>query len=320
MKSQFHFNLRNLVFISLLGAFLMACTKELPVDLPEADLKLKSLSIPQQDDMICDLIAGQSINVGQVVYSHVGNQLLVEYVTTNGWMLTEVHFYIGTKANFIATCTNKKAIKIGKFPYSATGFESTTKSFSIDLTGITPDPEGYFVVAHAVVKDKTNEETAFANCTYKPLITIKAKFSNNEYGESEGNRFSIDNSMWCYWLGTNIYDKNDVYPISKSWGWNETYGEATVTDDGVTLSIMLKAKEGLQLTHAFVYVGTLSGLKSLVEPGLYGGICPNYENFTLGKWWINSTNHTFTTEMKKVSFSFKEEFGNRWGWYSYLNF
>lgn len=317
MKTKLKFKELGIIMVILFSTFIFSCTKEIPIDVPESDLTLKSAAVPQPDDMVCDLIAGQQINVGKVVYSHIGNNLLVEYITTGGWNLSEVHLYVGNMADFKATCMNNTAVKIGQFPYSATNLNSTTKSFKIDLTGIVPDASGYLVVAHAVVNKSGQEETAFANCTYKPVIAAKALFSNDIYGESEGTRFSNDPADWCYWLGTNIYEKNDVYTLGS---YGNTYGEVDVTDDGISLFITLTAKENLLLTHAWVYVGSMNGLNSFLNPASYGGKCPEYWNFPLIMRDIDNVSHTFSMPMLS-SISFQDGFNsNRWGWYSYYKF
>ena len=324
MKTNFHFLKLATVFTLALSIFLFSsCTKEESFINPESEsssgLTLKSAAIAQPDDMVCDLIAGQHINVGKVVYSHVGDNLLVEYVTSGGWTLSEVHFYVGNMADFKATCMNKKVVQIGHFPFSASNLNSTTKSFTISLEGKVPDSDGFMVVAHAVVKNGTQEETAFAYCTYKPLITLKTKFTNGTWAASDGERFSADydnNYNWCYYLGTNIYEKGDIYLLRSNYYQYGGGGKVYVNDDGTNIEITVIPNAGLGLTLAatYVYVGNMKGLQSYVS-----GKCPDYFQFP-NKITIPSSSHSFIIPIKK-SISFKTAFdSNRWGWFSYYNF
>lgn len=317
MKTNLRLKELGIVLVLLFSTFIFSCTKEVPSDITESDLTLKSLAIPQPDDMVCDLMAGQTINVGQVVYSHVGNTLLVEYVTTGGWMLSEVHFYVGNMADFQATCMNKTAVQIGKFPYSATNLNSTTKSFEIDLTGIVPDAGGYLVVAHAVVNKPGQEETAFANCNYKPVIAVKSKIKDGYWAVANGDFIPNPNNYGCAYFATNTYKKGDIYSLIGP--YYPTPGQAgfvEVTDNGMSLLISVKANVGLKLSHTYLYVGTMPGFISYIE----SSTCVNYETFPFKVDTPDGADtHNFSLPLPNVSF--ETAFGsNRWGWTSYYNF
>ncbi|MDP2338160.1 MAG: hypothetical protein Q8N05_17290 [Bacteroidota bacterium] len=322
MKTKLKFRQLVTLFALLLGIFVSSCSKEEPLKNPESDsstnLTLKSAAIPQPDDMICDLIAGQHILpiAGKVIYSHSNGNLVVEFLAQNGWTLSEVHLYVGSQGNLPR---NNKAIQIGKFPYPSSNYPA------INSNGITTitiplsvfnnnmnDDDSYTIAAHAVVKNGQQEETAWANCTYKPLITVKSWFNDGSWAASEGTPFSAS-TQWCSILGTNIYQKGEVYPLIR---WNGTNpGKVSVTDNETNLLITVEAYGGLKLTHTYLYVGTMQGLQSYAPPGG----CPNYPNFPF-KNHTTATTHTFSLPMQS-SISFEKAFGsNRWGWFSRYNF
>lgn len=331
MKTNLRLKELGIVLVLLLSTFIFSCTKDVPSDIAESDLTLKSAAIPQPDDQVCDLIAGQTINVGKVVYSHVGNTMLVEYITTGGWTLSEVHLYVGNMDHFKETCMNNTAVQIGNFPYSATNLNSTTKSFEIDLTGIVPDANGYLVVAHAVVNKPGQEETAFANCIYQPVvIALKsnppadAVAPFNTFACTEGTRFietsEFENSHgWCYWLGYNIYNKGDgvtTYLLqSPDFPTPGDLGKVEVTDDGTSLFVTVYAENGYTIRRSYLYVGTMEGLQNTVY-----GMCPDYVLFPY-KIEQTATVHAFAAiPLQQNSVSFEEAFGSkRWGWISYYN-
>ena len=321
---------RLLVLLPVFAVLLIisSCAKEEIVIAPEseipADFLLKNGEISVSDNMVCELIAGKNMNAGKVVYSHDEDNLYVEYVAMDGWMISEVHFYVGNMDDFEKTCMNKnkRAVQIGKFPYSDSDLNDETVSFTIPLDDIVdPGADGYLVVAHAVVKKGGQEETAFAKCDYF-ITTTKARMVNDEgkefYGESEGTPFiDFDPDYWCSFLGTNVYNGADTYRIGS---WYNYYGEVSVNDDGTNLLIDVTANEGYTLTGVWVYVGPLNGLQSYLSDDEYDGICPKYWEFPLSSYEGGESN-SFSIPLPK-STSFEDAFINikRWGWISYYNF
>lgn len=305
----------------LLGIFLNSCTKEESFNAPEANgsenLQLKEASIPtaHTEEVFCDLIAGQTIPVGQLFISHDEDEIVVEYLTSGGWGLSEVHLYIGTADG---VPRNKTAIQIGHFPYSATNLNGVTYiSIPVPISGLPTEPtEGYAIFAHAVVMNGDRQETAWSNgCAYKPLITVKSWFNNGFWAASSGDRFSSNPSDWCYYLGTNIYSGPDTYSFESYAAFMVNSGHIEVSDDGSQLFVDVYANidDGYKLARTYVYVGNMAGLQTYVVGG-----CPNYTNFpdkilTLGNV------HSFIFPLSTInSVSFKDEFGaNRWGWFFY---
>lgn len=324
MKTDLRFRALWLLIALSLGIFINSCTKEEPTVAPETNnsenLQLKSVTTDPPEDTFCDLIAGQTINTGQVLFSHDATNLYVTYLTSNGWTLTEVHLYVGTLAGLP---TNKTAIKIGQFPYSATNLNVTQFTFTIPLANLQKDANGYAIFAHAVVINGTQQETAWSNnCTYKPIITVKSKFldnGNETWAATDGVHYP-NNTWYCPWLGTNIYEKGAEY-LLQSWIYPLSSGGAgkvNVTDDGTNLFVVVTPKVGLTLKATYLYVGSMAGLEAL---GQYTGGCPNYYDFLYQSFDATPT-HTFKIPMPmQNSISFESIWGKgRWGWFSYYNF
>ncbi len=326
MKTKIKFNLM-LILLALTSTILItSCTKEEISVVSDSDIPLgMSLKSAEEYGLVCDLIAGQYINVGKVVYSDDEDNLIVEYVATDGWMLKEVHFYAGNMQDFKNNCMNKKAVQIGKFPYSDSNIDAETWSISIPKKDIaSPDGDGYLVVAHAVVYKGGQEETAFSRYTCKPLITLKTFFDDGTWGASDGEIFSDDVHSWCNLLGTNIYEYGDIYHFN-SWDYDgNAYVE--VSDDGENLIVEVFSNGEPLLTRTHLYVGSMDDLLT----NFMNGTCPDYENLPYEKpdEEGSASTHTFIIPFAEItatqncpnSMSFQEAFDiKRWGWLSYYS-
>lgn len=108
------------------------------------------------------LYAGQTINAGTVTYDDIdtdndgtNDALQICYNTTNGWELTEAHFFIGSALADMPT-TKSGNPQIGLFPYKSGDITGRTSyCFTIPFTVLgfsCPGPEDYFVAAHAALR------------------------------------------------------------------------------------------------------------------------------------------------------------------------
>lgn len=129
------------------------------------------------------LLAGQTINTGQVTAQVNGNNLEVTYTTTDGWSLNEVHLWVGE--NIADMPQTRKGSPIpGKFPYVSGDITSAT-SYQIDIPldslgfACPGDDKTYLVAAHASVS-KTLADGAV----------------QSETGWSEGARF-VERGNWA---------------------------------------------------------------------------------------------------------------------------
>lgn len=100
------------------------------------------------------LIAGQNINAGTINVSNDANYIYVTYNSSNGYVLTQAHLYVGACA-LIPVNGQGNPIP-GHFPYSATIPNLTTYTFQVPFSVIGTGNCGC-VAAHCVlVKYDTN--------------------------------------------------------------------------------------------------------------------------------------------------------------------
>jgi hypothetical protein len=320
MKTKLNVEKLRQLLILLLTIIIISCAKEEQVILPESNLILKNGMKLPTEDVVCDLIAGQNILVGQVIYSNDGTNLYVTYLVNSPWVLTELHFYAGSLAGLPR---NKTAILIGQFPYDMGDLVGNT--LTIPLEGLSFDSNGYTLSAHAVVVNGLQNETAWANCTaktYKPVISLKTRFSDYTYAVSDGaisyaNYFTNNSTEdhWCHTLGLNVYENGDEYILQSR--HHDYLGKVLVSDDGTNLSVtVLGDYLNENLIHSYLFVGTLEEFGKIT---LFND-CPAYETFPYINNAIGSNTHNFLIKIPKEykSITFNEAFGsNRWGWFSY---
>lgn len=268
---------------------------------------------------ICDLIGGQYIYTGQVLYSNDEENLYVQYVTTGEWYLTDLHLYVGTVDGLPAT---KKGIPIpGQFPYKAEnpGNNLTIYTFIIPLNELESNEGGcYTIAAHAVVYNDAGEnETAWSKCEFNPLIILKSFITKSDDGGtfwavSDGDPFS--SVGWCKIMGTNIFDGDATYNlISNSY---TDPGMIYVTRMDGKIEVKVEVVDGLQLYKTHLYVGSAEGFNNYFNSGYSGGDCPQYWTFPYKVIGEYSSTHTFTIPFSE-SVSFEDALGSpRWGWLS----
>ena len=131
------------------------------------------------------LLAGQTIDSGQVSAQVNGSNLDVTYSTTDGWTLNEVHLWVGENITDMPQTRKGKPIP-GQFPYAAEGLDgSTTYTISIPVTDLAfacpGDDKNYLVAAHAALS-KTHSDGG----------------TQSETGWSDGARFSEKGNWATY--------------------------------------------------------------------------------------------------------------------------
>ena len=279
-----------------------------------------------------DLIAGQTINVGDMMVSNDDEFLYVTYQTEGGWMLKEIHLFVGPLEFFPV---NKKKIPVpGHFPikeYYSPPEELVT--FAIALSEI---PECPLIAAHAVVVKDDMEETAWGfgtsfddffpnvkvnrwgwviddycieECEEELILAVKS-WLLEPYACDEGtcyNSFwavssgeSISSTGWCSILGINYLNIGDIYALNSYLGpqiGNISVSDSTATDGSYYLIIKVNLNEGstLTLTKSYLYVGSRDGFDSYHQ-----GDCPSY--------WMwpfsveeQSNSHTFIIPYNEIN-------------------
>jgi len=115
------------------------------------------------DDPMCrELLAGQSIPVGEVCVWNDGAKLYVKYKTSGGWQMTATHLEVVTNIADFPT-TKKGNPKLGKFTYKETHGMVTEYTYEVPLEWAPWTL--LYIAAHAVVVNGTDEENAWA---FKP--------------------------------------------------------------------------------------------------------------------------------------------------------
>ena len=330
MKRKEGFKVLGMIMVLFFGTIILSCNKQEIADIPDSNFSLKNGAIL---DEVCELTAGQTINAGNVVYSRVNGNLMVTYIPSNGWLLREVHLFVGCMDDFPINARSG-AIKVGLFPYGDDDLSDADK-WESDPIQLPDDCDDCIIAAHAVVYNESlgKEETAWANCTFKPVIALKARFNVHPegktywtYGVTDGLSFVDEckdgnaTGWWCDYLGYNPYVKDDVYQLQSEYYTDA--GDVTVTDDGENLTVTVEADYDMR--GAYLFVGTLEELCSFTER--YDD-CPDFYNFPYKKVWPDpgpySNTHTFTIPLSDFaigtnSVSFESGFGSaRWGWFSY---
>lgn len=316
MNTKLRFMKVGAMLVLLISIFLFSCTKEETIIVPESELNselsLKNGAMLPPEEIACDLLAGQSINVGKVIYSHDATNLYVTYLVNNPWVLTEIHFYAGTLAGLPI---NKTAIQIGHFPYDMDDF--TGNQLIIPLADLSSDNGVLTLAAHAVVVNGDQNETAWADCNYKPVIGAKARFVDNKYALTDGpisysSYFGNASTHWCSRLGLNIYTNGDGYLLQSRHYPLADAGTVEVSDDGTNLKVKIKGTvAGNTMKESYLFVGSFNQLGAIA---IAVDGCPVYANFPFVKSLLNDT-HEYIIPIPIKSQSFNSAFGsNRWGW------
>ncbi len=95
------------------------------------------------------LIAGQTINAGTVNVSNDANYIYITYTTTNGWVLSQTHLYVGDCA--LIPVNNPGNPIPGQFPFVSSHNNVTSYTYQIPISRIPLGACGC-IAAHAVVK------------------------------------------------------------------------------------------------------------------------------------------------------------------------
>jgi len=207
-------------------------------------LSMALISVPvsahtEADPLVVDLLAGQTIDVGDVLVWNDGDYLYVKYVTTDGWLLTETHLAIATELSGIPQTKTGNPIP-GKFTYFAYHDPPVDEyTYPIDLTW---DPGTIlYIAAHAVVRhDYTLLLVSDAGNTWfdgNPAVDAyepNTWYPNPPYTESSpslwdnvissSHNFELSGADWIW----NTYFVNDD---DSTHGWSGEIVEFTRTFD-----------------------------------------------------------------------------------------
>ena len=107
------------------------------------------LSNGECEPTVVTLLAGQTINSGTVTVTNDASYIYVTYATTNGWVLSQTHLYVGDCA--LIPVNNPGNPIPGQFPYTSAHNNINTYTYQIPISRIPLEGCGC-IAAHAVVK------------------------------------------------------------------------------------------------------------------------------------------------------------------------
>lgn len=272
-----------------------------------------------------DLIAGQSIDSGDVCLEVSGDYLNVTYNTVDGWELLEAHLFVGNDLADMPM-TKKGNPKIGNFPYLSgdiTGL--TTYTFSVPLSALGAEAElcdpdkVFYLAAHASVRKSDGSggyqtETGWGSGyrlvekgSWAMYFTFQFECDNTPPPEKNcETAFSFgDKKLW------DILDVNGD-PITNRWGWqvtvypNETLvkpiyagagqnditkgtyvGDLHISYDGSTLLVDFIMLNGSSYTmdETHLYAGVVE--TDTAAPGQFGHLNENLGDATSDSYSIS---------------------------------
>jgi hypothetical protein len=286
------------VLISLPLIFSSCAKEEWSLQKSVSDQKLKNstLTLIQQTEV--DLMAGQHIYSGKLSIQADLSNFYVTFATENGWLLDEVHLYLGTSLQGLPV--NKKGNPvIGQFPFKASSLGGVSSYQLVvpknqisasDLCGLP-----LFYAAHAVVKKVSpdgsmQQETAWASgspivsqgswamynsfpvvCSEPPVEELTCETAYG-FGSLALNSSIPNTNRWGWIITLNEFGSFTT-PIYAGAGQNDItkgtqVGTLTYNWDGNILTVSYALLPGYSLSETHVYAS--SEFPTSAAPGLYG--------------------------------------------------
>ncbi len=169
------------------------------------------------DNFEADLVAGQHIDVGNLLVEYDGENLHVTYMTKDNWYLIETHLQVSTDYEGIPTNRGGNPIP-GHFEFSDY-FEREDENQVAKYLYVIPDsPENLYIAAHAVVENvKVIQEAPYGGSEVvdtkqawrydgTPVIAERSNpdaVLNRDFGEDASNFYSLG-------YGGTLNDENDA--------------------------------------------------------------------------------------------------------------
>ncbi len=303
--------MKKTTIFKVLGLLLLiivaSCSKE-EFDSSNGKSNLKTLVTTPTDcqDFSLQLIAGQNINVGMVSFTWDENKPTICFNTENGWMIQEVHFYIGDFAN---VPRNPQGVPVpGHFPYYATGLNTSSYCYPREIS-LQNVPDCPVILVHVVVINGLRNETAWAqgcksfqeafgikrwgylddcHCFCKNYLTLKAFYHPAGANSTTWTCLSYGTHLfsgveWCSNLGLVEPVDGVSYPLKVN---GVDIGTATLAIIGGKIFVTLTASDvnsHFESTH--VFYGSQQALLNNYGPGY----CPNFLSFPYSNTTPGST-------------------------------
>lgn len=232
--------------IAILGIAMASCSSEL-ADVQNEAQNLNSRTGLATSDYCGDvyevnLLAGQTIDAGDVIVYNTKDSVYVTYEVTGTWYLEETHLYVGTHAG-VPKSGNGAPIP-GQFPKQGThavGTKSVTYAYLKSSL-----PACFTVAAHASVKRPngqggTQQETGWAA---GPRFTQKGNWATY-------TSYCVQECPNC------VYE---LYTVPMYGGQTNYIGNLLLTNDAVYLYATYSMSGDWKLYESQVYAGAASSL------------------------------------------------------------
>jgi len=312
----------NLFVLSLCFCLLpvSGCKKEqlTPHDRNSVNSFNKSLQVPCGTPLVQDLLAGQSIDAGNVTIYNTADSLYIFVETSGNWRLTSTKIYVGTLAGMPQTSTGNP--KPGLFPYKKNfNPPSTTSLTAVSLANL---PACYIVAVHVDLLEIVNgtvvqTQTGWANGTPIP-----------------GNN-------WAMYVNYCTQTCNPcVYPTTTTTlfaGQTINVGTLSIANDANNISVTYNLQNGWYFGEVHLYIGPLNlmpvnsqnvpipghfpvnqtfgaGITTFTYSGSLAGLPPCY--IIAAHASVYRLAPDGTVEQTETAWGFGDPFQNteRWGW------
>lgn len=226
--------MKKLAYIGLVAAALaltiISCQKTEKLNPASNSPDLKTAAVIDTTPDICgsftaDLIAGQNINVGTVTVTNDAETLFVTYTTTDDWLMSEIHLYVGPKEG--APVNKKGNPQVGHFPTNQT-FNPMINTITYEFPLSIFQDDCFIVAAHAVVNKVINEQVVDSQTAWGDGIRFVDKGNWATYFEYCPQICDPTPEENCYESETAWAD-GTRYVEQGSWATYVTYQEGTVT-------------------------------------------------------------------------------------------
>jgi hypothetical protein len=217
-------SLKFLAVMALSVIVFASCQKEI-LDDRHVPIPMKNLPILNQGGSLSvNLIAGQSIDAGDVVLSFDETSLYVDFVTTDGWMLNEVHLWVGSSLSDLPK-TKAGNPQIGLFPFKESNLNGATiYRMTVPLSYLggynAVCNNQFYVAAHAAVYKETSPGVIQTETGWGEGSPITNRGSWAMYFGFQFN-CELDNPVagdceTAYGFGSTTFIQSG---LSSKWGW-----------------------------------------------------------------------------------------------------
>lgn len=302
--------------LTALALSLTACQKEDITPLEEPTTTYSTTETQSGCYEEFTLYAGQHIEAGSITVSNDNSTIYVTYQTTGGWVLDDLHLYVGDLSGLPTNGGGNP--QIGQFPYAVSDLNGTSYTFEIPVD---PNFECYVIAAHAAVYLEQNGQI------------VQSETAWGDGNPSAGN-------SWATYGDYCLLDccEYEVETYEYFAGQNISIGNLEVTNDDVNLYVTYSFTGDWYMGQTHLYVGDAAGLptnpNNIPVPGQFPYSTahdPAVQSYTytiplagLSDCYVIAA-HAEAMQIEngvitqtETGWSFGTEFPNspRWGWYS----